>query len=206
MPNWCEQELKVTAVKPKDVFDLLEFKQKVGLLENNKILPMPEDLKNTSSGSSETVYDVFYGSDDRINYILNWPWVIEENLTTQEDLKNYYLQKDPNAKEIADKYKHNLETYGCLTWYDWALKHWGTKWGICHASLNEEKPRTLLYWFESAWSPAIPMIYHLSTQYPTLKFSLKYWEMGVGFKGEYVVINGEVIKDISSNYYGLRGG
>ena len=59
---------------------------------------------------------------------------------------------------------------------------------------------------QSAWSPPIPVIKAMSDKFPSLKFKLKYYEMGMGFKGVYTVEGGTVLEDSDAKYNGHRGG
>jgi hypothetical protein len=94
--------------------------------------------------------------------------------------------------------------------YEWCVKNWGTKWGIYSTELLssklEGKKGNLKYNCQSAWSPPKPVIVAMSSKFPTLKFSLKYYERGCAYKGTFVVVNGEVQKDETSDYRGNRGG
>jgi hypothetical protein len=92
--------------------------------------------------------------------------------------------------------------------YDWCLRNWGTKWGICHSKLIDTNfdIGKALYRFDSAWSPPTPVIHKMSLMFPNLTFTLKYWECGCAFKGTYKAQNGNIIKDVSSHYTGGRGG
>lgn len=94
--------------------------------------------------------------------------------------------------------------------YEWCLENWGTKWGIYRAELTKSKLKgkrsQVNYTFDSAWSPAIPVIRAMSIRFPELTFKLKYYEMGAAYKGVYEVVNGIVLKDDESTYKGSRGG
>ena len=95
--------------------------------------------------------------------------------------------------------------------YDWCLENWGTKWGIYDAVLVHKhagvRKGSLKYRFNSAWSPPIPVILAMSKKYPSLKFTLKYYEGGMGFKGDFVAADGAVFVDeYYTNYRGHRGG
>ena len=67
--------------------------------------------------------------------------------------------------------------------YDWELKHWGCKWGACHTDIVDEGEGYLGYRFDTAWSPPIAFVEHVSKEWPTLIFVLEYEESGIGFKG-----------------------
>ena len=69
-------------------------------------------------------------------------------------------------------------------WYHWNCRNWGTKWDVGVANGNEY-PNTIktvnddgsiLYQFETAWSPVGEVLMKLSEQYPTLEFDYEYEE------------------------------
>ena len=87
--------------------------------------------------------------------------------------------------------KRLINLYGFDNWYDWQIHNWGTKWDV-NATISSEKPRTLHYFFDSAWSPPITWLEKVSAQFPTLKFKLKYDEPGMGFHGVAKAFEGHV--------------
>jgi hypothetical protein len=89
--------------------------------------------------------------------------------------------------------------------YHWQIDNWGTKGQPNEISLTE-KPRSIIYIFCSAWSPPIPIVKEMILQYPTLKFSLKYYECGAGFRGILRGEKGEVTDESCSDYKGNKGG
>jgi hypothetical protein len=66
---------------------------------------------------------------------------------------------------------------------EWELKNWGCKWDACSASLADEWEGTLIYVFDTAWTPPIPFLAKLAPAWPMLTFLLDYEEMGMGFTG-----------------------
>lgn len=94
--------------------------------------------------------------------------------------------------------------------YDWCIKHWGTKWGICHcellASELDGKVGTLKYNFDTAWSPPLPLMKALSEMFPDVTVSISYWECGAGFRGRIRYRKGECISKMRADYKGNRGG
>jgi hypothetical protein len=90
--------------------------------------------------------------------------------------------------------------------YKWCCTNWGTKWGFCDVS-RATRPRSIKYWFSTAWSPPLPLIKRLGEMFPQLSFDLRYWEGAMGFQGKYVISGGEVITDVCTNdYRGNKGG
>jgi hypothetical protein len=94
--------------------------------------------------------------------------------------------------------------------YEWCCANWGTKWGCYNsrkeAHVDKGKRSKLAYSFDSAWSPAIPVIVAASIRFPSLRFKLKYYECGAGFKGTFQVRNGVVMENSEFPYRGVRGG
>jgi hypothetical protein len=98
--------------------------------------------------------------------------------------------------------------------YNWCVNNWGTKWGFCDIELVEEiyqkgkddKCSELFYTFNTAWSPALPLIKKMGKMFPSITFDLRYFEQGAGFNGMYIVNKGKVTQDHSGEYFGDRGG
>jgi len=91
--------------------------------------------------------------------------------------------------------------------YEWCCENWGTKWGFCDPAVADNiKHGELVYTFETAWSPPIPLIKELGKLFPKLVFELRYFEGGAGFNGLFVIENGKVEVDKVGEYFGYRGG
>jgi len=103
--------------------------------------------------------------------------------------------------------------------YDWAIRNWGTKWGLqdvqidpvdeellTNTEFSSEASSYLFYTFRTAWSPPDALIRAMAAQFPTLRFSLAYFETGMGFQGILVVEGVEVKADVTTDYGGDRGG
>lgn len=97
-------------------------------------------------------------------------------------------------------------------WYEWRLRHWGTKWdanfsGPALALGGPEMdvevstdaqgatltPTVAIYKFDTAWSWPSPVIEAASEQFPELEFSLRYGEVGHGYAGEERYVAGVLI-------------
>lgn len=125
-----------------------------------------------------------------------------------------YADKDQIVKEMghAKAFELGISDGFNSGGYSWCVGNWGTKWlagngsgeiqfrgkGNTRAVVNLE--------FVTAWSPPKPIILALSNQFPSISFSLKYYEGGMGFKGVFSAKNGETLDDHSSDYRGNRGG
>ena len=97
------------------------------------------------------------------------------------------------------------------SWYNWNNRNWGTKWDVAVSNdekypdteLVDEEPNgdnlVLLYKFQTAWSPAFPVMEKLSAQYPDLLLTLNYQEE-TGWGGEAEFLRGEMISDADYNW------
>ena len=98
--------------------------------------------------------------------------------------------------------------------YEWCIKNWGTKWNACHLDAYDPNPEDLgykdegelLFKFDTAWSPPIPVIKKMGKEFPNLKLTLLYFETGCAFNGILRIENGKITEDQCSKYYGHRGG
>ena len=118
----------------------------------------------------------------------------------QDKIAEAHHKKTPPDYSVKDGYNNGG--------YEWCLKNWGTKWGICRPELEEEDfdYGELLYKFESAWNPPIPVIIAMSKMFPTLTFEMRYFEMGCEFNGLLVCEAGKITKQEEGKYFGNRGG
>ena len=85
---------------------------------------------------------------------------------------------------------------------EWCTNNWGSKWGFGgNVSLDEGGMNTpgeigsLMYTFDSAWSPPQPLIAKMGEMFPLLAFALSYEEPGMNFAGTYIMEGGNVIMD-----------
>ena len=84
------------------------------------------------------------------------------------------------------------------SWYSWNNRNWGTKWDATNPELvNEEENGenlVLVYQFDTAWAPPLPVMEKLSEQYPNLLITLSY-EEEQGWGGEMEFLKGECISE-----------
>jgi hypothetical protein len=89
---------------------------------------------------------------------------------------------------------------------DWCVAHWGTKWGFYDVN-RQDNPRSSVYSFMTAWSPAEPVVLKMIEMFPKLRFRYEYYEGGMGFQGVISARNGEVTENSwNAEYKGHKGG
>ncbi|MCB9423183.1 MAG: hypothetical protein H6667_25520 [Ardenticatenaceae bacterium] len=59
-------------------------------------------------------------------------------------------------------------------WYDWSVKHWGTKWDVTEVTLVNKSDECLVYHFLSAWNPPEAWLIRAAQTFPNLQFQLTY--------------------------------
>lgn len=172
MPNWVYNSLTIEG----SAEDISAIKTQL-----NKPFIRQHDQWNMETKQMELT-DTFY-----VNPIFAF-W----NIIAPTNLEDYNKQDD-FSKPIEERLKFNGDN-----WYDWNVRNWGTKWDVGVRD-NEDYPETelveewsdrLIYRFNTAWSPPLPAIETLSTQYPNVEFNLSY-EEETGWGGEVEFKNGE---------------
>jgi len=103
-------------------------------------------------------------------------------------------------KWVDEQILRNREKYGCDTWYEWNIQHYGSKWSDYDGHFGEISPTELNMSFVSAWSPISNGIAKVSSLFPELNFILSYEEGGMAFIGACAYRNGELVADIEGVY------
>lgn len=82
-------------------------------------------------------------------------------------------------------------------WYNWNISNWGTKWDASNAQLDTSSSSTILvYHYDTAWSPALPVLVKLSATFPNTSIFTRFIEEQ-GWGGEVEIVNGvtSIIKE-----------
>lgn len=192
MPNWVKNIVRTseeTMIKIKEKYSTN------GTLDFNKIIPMPKSLELTEGSITENA--IFYAfikkndeqkkeivkilkSTNEIFYENYWDKLMqyykEGHFKDIENQASEYIpdktEKELNIKtleELGDTYISNIKNYGSITWYDWSVQHWGTKWGASRCQSNDN---TII--FETAWSTPEPIFKKLSKEFPNEIIKVEY--------------------------------
>jgi hypothetical protein len=81
-------------------------------------------------------------------------------------------------------YAANKEKYGYAHWYDWCISNWGTKWDASVEQFDDDNPKSVYVYFETAWSPPTSFLQWFCSKYPDTVFDCDYDEEGMFFEGE----------------------
>jgi hypothetical protein len=118
------------------------------------------------------------------------------NIVKPTDLEAYYerdtfkgnknIKVDENGKMDNDSFMAEFvrSMREDQDWYHWNCRNWGTKWDVAvdnksdysdtRMTLNDDG--SVMYHFQTAWSPVGEVLIKLSEQYPTLEFDYEYEE------------------------------
>jgi hypothetical protein len=122
------------------------------------------------------------------------------NVIAPTDLDAYYgrekqpIDPDNIMLSIMEGFALGMDSY------NWNVRNWGTKWdiavedGVQHSNTELEitNDGSLMYRFETAWSPVYEIFNVLSQEFPTLEFDYEY-EEEQGWGGSATWLGGELV-------------
>lgn len=180
MPNHIQNKLVVTG-KTEEVEKFLEsIKGEKEVIDFNKIKPMPYILKDTEE-STKTNNAIFYylsvtNKKEYIDKMLRYSHIYTMDRfakNTEKELQEYL--------EIGEKYFNIYKETNSITWYDWSLKYWGTKWNAYNTfayditqDIEDETMSSVTLFFQTAWSGVPMLIEQLVNMSPELYFNYLY--------------------------------
>lgn len=176
------------------------------LLDFNKIIPMPEALNIEAGSKTDQGIWLYLMAADPYD---EWPqakvWGYEKlqpetymKLKTMfpDGMENHYWRESAkeirsncteNQKgrvkmllELGKQAAENMLQYGAKDWYDWCIKHWGSKWNAYGSSnMKNSEPNQLV--FLSAWDSPEPVIQKLSQLYPDFLLKHQWADENLGY-------------------------
>lgn len=199
MPNWCQNKLWVKGPKETIAKIVNETKLDQDEFDFNSIVPMPEELNIACSSSVDWGMDILYGNWSRFLELPAWrdlfleitdghlPETREEMISLIEN--EYRLYRSGKRLEFsfdlkgARQAKANIEKYGSKDWYDWRFANWGTKFNSRDVGVERIEDDSFLVFFNTAWSPPVPVFEALCKKYQEITAKLSFLETGNWFAG-----------------------
>ena len=187
MPNHTANNFTVTG--PKD--DVLRFVAQIkgtdSDIDFNKVLPIPDELRGTSSPSR-------IQTQEEIDKI----WADWREKKNKGEVGSFEMERPMGLGITQAKYDEFILKYGYADWYDWSIFNWGTKWNaydVTEWSINEcsEYTTSATIYYETAWSPATALWLNVSKDYPTLDFYHEFADEGGAFLGSETIRDGRII-------------
>ena len=191
MPNWCYNNLYVCGPTINEVLNAIAGEN--GALDFEKIIPMPEAIRNTESGTKSEVA-LACAKDDMSDW-KDMPWVKNGEVTTTHQLAAHCKINYEEAIAYGKQLLQNLQAYGATTWYDWCRNNWGCKWNTRDSAVVQHLETSAQLRFVTPWGPPMPVIRALALKFREHSFKLEYAEYEYGFAGIFEVKDEEIIQD-----------
>jgi hypothetical protein len=201
MPNWIGNTVFVTgdADAARDLRAFMTTPQ--SKFDFHAVLPMPDELKTSESSSDANMaWQLKYG---------DWSDIQGRYGPAQFASRDDALaaaraagRQPQSFDELADRVQSLVIRCGFPSWYEWACATWGTKWpaydaGWMGPARAAKRDAEQVAYFETAWSPPIPVIVALSARFPAVIVRLDYHEIDAygGICGFVTVQAGNVIAE-----------
>lgn len=188
MPNHIQNRLHIIGATP-EVQKLLKAicttSEKGGhiAMDFNKILPMPEELGETTSDGWVMPLENKFSSQTKL----------KEHM---EELRQWTLRCPDQAEETINNFLQairNYMKYGHATWYNWAVEHWGTKWNA-YSQPDERNTEDTIF-FQTAWAAPIDLMKRLSGLFPKVTLAFTYADEDSGSNtGNITIQDGKVMQ------------
>jgi len=171
-------------------------------LDFNKIIPMPESMHITSGTSTDNAVALIKAENGDLSDILSSRSFLGSDCPDGTDEVEFIIGK--LKKRVSDEdlkqgqmALDNIEKHGYKDWYSWSVANWGTKWGAydCVVVENGGDDKTFFLEYNTAWSPASPIISKLGEMFPELMFTNNYLDEGRNFFGTHTVCGEEGIDE-----------
>jgi len=186
MPNWCVNQVDISGDEA-EVAKLVEFvKSDENSFTFENIVPPPA----TPMYSSDCTHNKYVCGCESVaqpdpENEGKFMWVIDGK-------KVEYHGKCPTHNE------HSFSNHPD-NWYNWNITNWGTKWSageVWNDRIDDDGKVDghTSYNFDTAWSPAEPVVAALAEKFPTLRIAHRYCEAGMGYAGEVLYADGVEIR------------
>jgi hypothetical protein len=186
MPNWCVNQVDIRGDEA-EVAKLVEFvKTDECAFDFRKIVPPPDTDRYRGTSSSNTficgcatesrVIGKFEDGTDKYGWFIGDVEVLFDGKCP--------IHGKPNTMNDPEN------------WYQWNIANWGSKWDaaeVWNERLDDSTAKVdgqTSYNFDTAWSPAEPVVAALAEQFPTLSITHRYCEAGMGYAGEVLYADG----------------
>ena len=121
------------------------------------------------------------------NWVFNKVTLSTSNASFLEHVENFL----GNDKEVLSFENVLPRSSSASDTLQWNIENWGTKWDASDVTLHKVNSTCLVYFFNTPWSPPLPVFVSLSTKYQSLDVCLEF-EEEQGF-GAILNINNGVI-------------
>ncbi len=107
---------------------------------------------------------------DTEEHASNPPVIYKDKKTGEYVWQDFFEEVDESTTEKieivkgTDIYDELMEKFGCLTWYNWNVDAWGTKWSARMDDIDLDEYR-LQFWCDTAWCPPNELLEFIADKY-----------------------------------------
>ena len=160
MPNWTLNRINIEG-EERDIREFLDaVRSQDKIFDFNRLIPMPEMLKRTGTGSH-----MIDGKK-----LTSWYVVREASVDSPEEVRAFTPEEEAVLRDI-----------GYSNWYDWANAYWGTKWNACDTTIDGEgaiERGWVEIVFHTAWRAPEPVLRKMIATFPQLEFTCQWTNEG----------------------------
>ena len=216
MPNWVINSVHVNSKDFESFIEKYSSFDENGerILDFNKIVPMPDNLNIEKSSKTNDALKIYLtsliegvnelGDKEHKMSISKFAKMLGSVYKGECLNVSNFILKHSEIDAIKEKYGNDLSEllklgkkaftnkvkYGYQDWYDWSVANWGTKWNACNTHFDKDN-KTI--YFDTAWSPAIPIYKALTEQNPNIGFCFEFAEEQAGYLvGEIHTLDGQI--------------
>ena len=188
------------------------FKALIGRdFDFNKIIPMPPELEADTLGDTgckvmvvldpntmlchkasgehggRSIFEVVNAHFNPADDIISLTQAVIDGYKPCEECINIGIRNNTLGQGLDFSLEESIrrfKEYGTDNWYDWKIKHWGTKWNSSDVQADFMEDRATFF-FTTAWSPPEPIYHALVDKFPNLDIKWHYDEPGCNFSGDF---------------------
>lgn len=146
---------------------------------------MPNDCMNTLTlkGKKKDIRDFIKKHCPKMEF--DFETIIPSPKRKEDCPPEYFVTKDSHIQEEEDR--------PWFDWYKWQCDKWGSKWNAYNNCVNDvdasfpgtgdDEQINFSICFDTAWSPAEPIMQEIIAMYPNLHPRFTFYEPGMAFGG-----------------------
>lgn len=183
MPNHIQNILYVESKTREELDSFLStIKGEDEVIDFNKIVPMPKEIRETESSTNvDNALAYYLKMKNKEEEIKEFKRLCFFPIHFQDKIGKMSEQEKADLLNVGERYYNIFKTYGYLNWYDWSLANWGTKWNAYESCMNEPTEKSVTIYFQTAWSSASMLVSILVEKFPNLGFQYKFADEDRGY-------------------------
>lgn len=186
MANYYQSTLTLRGERKvvEKIFDSIKNEEDKRVIDFNKIIPMPEELKIDCTSDPEQIIILLLHQSHLIGIFGSFSPEVKMAEDIYEKMDD---ERKKKAEELAKKYLMNIAKYDYANWYSWSIAKWGTKWNSFNGYSKQHREGDTIF-FETANGFCEPVIEALSKSYPGVEFDYAAADESIGaytIKGTY---------------------